>query len=523
MDAVEVHGGKRDMLLMLHLKIHLGFVRESGALPIARNNQVVAFAHGAILGLHHIRVQDRLSRRRKRGRTRIRVARHQAYVPVYNVRPVVRIGHDIERTSITPMHMERTFMGVMSKKGLQGNARTRTGQHAFLRIKRLHFIGDCRIHGHDAPERRPCDGHLGRRVAGGNRYFRLRNHAFGIRHCETGRVRSGLGVDMLGGRRVGVRNAVSIEIPGKMQRAPVAGCGSRPVEGHGKRRRAGQGFCGRKGSWRTFLISVIIDADQLSVAIMPPEFLSPLEHVQRLVRPQRNIDRAGIRNFRSERRDLQDVSMLVVERFLNPVARPFEKHRLAVEIFGQCAGACDFRIVTIYESGRRRHTPHAHFGKFFRRAVTIINPRRLRRRQFAQSGVVRRIVDRVFRVVPAAVFLCLEIQVAVRRIGTHKIGPAEESRRPGLSEFLHPLGNFPFYVLASRPHVAPVHPAGLRIHRDAPRIAVSHRIDFRTGKRIVVLEQIAFGNRVRAVRLRTDAKHLPAQIVCVGRSPLRVV
>src|SRR5690606_23836260 len=73
-----------------------------------------------------------------------------------------------------------------------------------------------------------------------------------------------------------------------------------------------------------------------------------------------------------------------------------------------------------------------------------------------------------------------------------------------------------------RPVVGDQQRVGAQVHADLERVAGAHREDLRTGLVRPGLEEVALGDRVRAVVLRGDPQDLATQVVGVGRGALGV-
>ena len=261
----------------------------------------------------------------------------------------------------------------------------------------------------------------------------------------------------------------------------------------------------------------------------------------------------------------------------DPVARPFVDEQRVVVFLRQLRLRRVFLIVIINRPGHRRASAAAvHDRETRRRTARIPDERGLRGRKIFHAGVVRRIVHRMQRIKKSDVarqmrnrrllregrrlgrhdgvriilgrqFLhqlvvgrvgfggtglrlvirglqllvfraCGEILFRIRLVVAARIRPAEKARLLRLHhrvESARPA--LRIETARVRPHVAPIQHTRAWIDGEAVAVARALHENFRARPRRARREQVAFGNRVSAVRLRVNARDAAAQVVHVRR------
>src|SRR5688500_6019143 len=104
----------------------------------------------------------------------------------------------------------------------------------------------------------------------------------------------------------------------------------------------------------------------------------------------------------------------------------------------------------------------------------------------------------------------------IRLVVGDKMRPTEVASAAGLAYFVVAPWAPPYRVLARiGTYVAPVDETGWRVHRDPIWVAVTHRVDLRSGLRRARREEVSLGDGVGTVGLGVDADDLAAQVVGV--------
>ena len=188
---------------------------------------------------------------------------------------------------------------------------------------------------------------------------------------------------------------------------------------------------------------------------------------------------------------------------------------MPVEFLGQTNGRFAFRIIPIHRPSHDRATSRAEAGKAFAFHVTVPDQRRLRRRQFLDARVVRRMILRRSRLEGGHYLVVFKIINRVRLIRANEQWPSEVTCLGRGIDFIIPERVNLQLRKHIRSHIAEVQRAVGVIDCHAKRIAHTHRVHFRSTL-FWVGKQIPLRNRVPALILRLDAQNLAAQILRVA-------
>ncbi len=174
-------------------------------------------------------------------------------------------------------------------------------------------------------------------------------------------------------------------------------------------------------------------------------------------------------------------------------------------MLGEAVGFFELRFVLEDRTCAGGASASAHERKFLRFLVRIPDHRRLYRWEFGQPGVVRASIDWLLFVKNLPGLTRFEIEIAVN-LAAARIGPTEKRGFANLADRVEAIRPARLVVLPGvRSNIANIDNTRLVIDGETPRVAESHRVDFRPSLWSAGGEQVAFGNRVASIGSRADA------------------
>ncbi len=320
-------------------------------------------------------------------------------------------------------------------------------------------------------------------------------------------------------RRVRLGGGAAVtEVPRVRQAVAVGVRAARRGERHRERCPARRHVRRRLGDGRT-PAGDVFDAVQSGVRVAVEVAGAVVEDVQGAVRAEGHVHHLGA--VPGEGVDRLHGAVAAGLDPLDPAAPELAREEVAVELLRELHLRGGGGVVAVDGAAHRGLRAVAELRY---RASVVGDPRRLGGRQVGQARVAGRGVLRRGAVELRAGGPGGEVVVRVGVVPARAVRPAEVAR-PGDAVELDLAGRSPRGVRGTgvRAVVAEVHDAGGPVHAHPERVAKAHGVDLGAGPGRARREEVAAGDRVRAVRVHLDAQHLAAQVVGVAGGTLRVV
>ena len=376
---------------------------------------------------------------------------------------------------------------------------------------------------------------LGGLVADRDHTARRRELAGFVRHAEAGRVRTQLLIRVRRGDAGRLELAVAVEIPLIGELVAVGVDRGRRIE-LDRERRVGRRVLGdSEAGLRRLVVGCPVDAVQARIRVLAEESIAVVEHPHRPVGADLDVHRVVVRvltigdqlGVRQEVLDVRYLEGVPVDREGGDIVlRELAHERLAVPVFGKLRRRGVLGVVVVDRSAHRRlavrgSEVHELIPRLVAGVVAVVHRGLARRGELGQTGVPSRLVDEVLGVVELARNHVLEVPVVVGSIRAVNVRPARVVRvveaddvpldvphRAAVLVRLAGVGSI----------VAPRERVRLRVDLEAERVAHAHHEDLGAGQLGALLEEVALGDRVRAVFFDVDAQDLAAQVVGVART-----